>query len=128
MIVILYVGNKYFNFENGLLNYGGVASIPFYLLHFPVVVVAAYFVMPWRLNIIAAFVCISVLAFLGTLTLTDLLFMRLSGTRMVFGSKVCVQVVRQGIASLLVLTEKRRKIRREVPWRRRTRVLTGTLI
>ena len=128
LIVILYVGNKYFNFENGLLNYGGVASFPFYLLHFPVVVVAAYFVMPWHLNIIAAFVCIIVLAFLGTLTLTDLLFMRLSGTRMVFGSKVCVQVVRQGIASLLVLTEKRRKIHREVPWRRRTRVLTGTLI
>ena len=128
LIVILYVGNKYFNFENGLLNYGGVASFPFYLLHFPVVVVAAYFIMPWHLNIIAAFVCISVLAFLGTLTLTDLLFMRLSGTRMVFGSKVCVQVVRQGIASLLVLTEKRRKIHREVPWRRRTRVLTGTLI
>jgi hypothetical protein len=83
--------------------------------------------MPWHLNIIAAFVCISVPAFLGTLSLTDLLFMRLSGTRMVFGGKLCVQVVRQVIASLLVLKEKRGKIYREVPWRRRTRVLTGTL-
>lgn len=92
------------------------------------VVVTAYFVMPWHLNIIAAFVYISVLAFLGTLTLTDLLFMRLSGMQMVLGSKVRNYVVQQGNAGLLVLTEKRRKIHREVPSRGRTRVLTGTLI
>src|SRR5947207_1152539 len=80
LIVILYIGNTYLNFKHGLLNYGGLASFPFYLLHFPVVVVAAYVVLPWHLNIIVAFACISALAFLGTLALTDLLFMRSKGS------------------------------------------------
>jgi glucan biosynthesis protein C len=153
LIVILYAGNKYLNFKNDLLNYGGVASFPFYLLHFPVVVVVAYCVLPWHMNIIAAFVCISACAFLGTLALTDLLFMRLRGVRLVFGSKgaharfvaercfaaLSMTVIwfgskgrlldlQQGIAGLHMQVAKLGKIHREAPWRVRTRALTGTLM
>jgi glucans biosynthesis protein C len=87
LVVILSVGQTRLNFSNTLLTYGGAASFPFYLLHFPVVVVVASVVLPWHLNIIAAFVCISACSFLITLALTDLLFMRLSGARIVLGRK-----------------------------------------
>ncbi|HEY6411661.1 MAG TPA: acyltransferase family protein, partial [Ktedonobacteraceae bacterium] len=128
LIVILYVGNKYLNFKNELLNYGGVASFPFYLLHFPVVVVAAYYVLPWHMNIIVAFVCISACAFLGTLALTELLFMRLSGARLVFGRIIRGNAVQQGIAGLHMQIASLRKIHQVVPSRVRTHALTGTLL
>jgi glucans biosynthesis protein C len=128
LIVILYVGNKYLNVKNNLLSYGGGASFPFYLLHFPVVVIAAYYVLPFHLNLIAAFVCISACAFLGTLALTDLLFMRLRGARMLFGSKRRWIVVEKRIAGLLTQAAGTGKFHQEKHARVRTRVLTGTLI
>jgi peptidoglycan/LPS O-acetylase OafA/YrhL len=128
LIFILYLGDKYLNGKNNLLSYGGVASFPFYLLHFPVVVVAAYYVLPLHVNLIAAFVCISACVFLGTLALTDLLFMRLRGARMMFGSKRRWIVVEKRIAGLLAQAAGTRKFHQEMPSRVRSRVLTGTLM
>jgi peptidoglycan/LPS O-acetylase OafA/YrhL len=128
LIVILYAGQTSLNFKNNLLNYGGVASFPFYLLHFPALVIAAYVVLPWHMNIIAAYVCIGACAFLTTLAFTDLLFMRLSGTRAVCERKGCIHLVRQRIAGLVIQTASKGKFHYEVPSRVRTRVLTGPLL
>lgn len=95
LVVILSVGQARLNFSNSLLTYGSEASFPFYLLHFPVLVVVAYVVLPWHLNLMAAFVCISACSLLLTLALTDLLFMRLGGARILVGRKAHIHVVQQ---------------------------------
>jgi len=128
LLVILSMGRTHLNFQSKLLEYGGVASFPFYLLHFPVVIVAAYVVLPWHMNIMAAYVCMSTCAFLITLAFTDLLFLRLSGARMVFGRKGHIHLVRQRIAALVIQAASMGKVAHEAPPRVRTRVLTGSLI
>lgn len=100
LIVILNVASKWVNFSNNILRYGNKATLPFFLLHFPVVVVIAYYVLPWHVNVLVAFLSISTSALIVTLTLADLLYMRMSGIRALFSMKSWKQIAQRKTAGL----------------------------
>ena len=47
----LYLAMKHLNFSNKWLVYGNETIMPFYLLHQPVIIVIAYFVVQWEAGI-----------------------------------------------------------------------------
>lgn len=104
LIVILNVASKWLNFSNNLLTYGNRATLPFYLLHFPVVVVIAYYVLPWHANVPTAFLLISTSSLLVTLALADLLYMRMSGILALSRMKSREHIVQRKIIALPMQT------------------------
>jgi glucan biosynthesis protein C len=83
MLVVLSFGRRFLNFSNNFLQYGGRVNLPFYLFHFPVLIVIAFFIIPWQTTIVVKFIFIASLAFLGTLA-TSHLFIR--GMKTIGGS------------------------------------------
>ena len=47
----LYLAMKHLNFTNKWLVYGNETIMPFYLLHQPVIIVIAFFVVQWEVGI-----------------------------------------------------------------------------
>ncbi len=125
LIVIFNVASKWVNFSNNLLRYGNKATLPFFLLHFPVVVVIAYYVLPWHANILAAFLLISTSALTVTLILADLLYMRASGMLTLFRMTSSKHIVQQKITSLQTTREEHTDDLLLLPTQ--DRVLSGSL-
>jgi len=67
--------------------YANEAVLPFYLLHEPVIVGAAWIIVRWQAPILAKYVALVIVSFSGTLALYDLLVRRLRVTRFLFGMK-----------------------------------------
>jgi peptidoglycan/LPS O-acetylase OafA/YrhL len=61
--------------------------MPFYLLHQPVIIVIAYFVVQWDVGITLKLLAIFVGSLLVTLGLIELLIRPFKVTRMLFGMK-----------------------------------------
>jgi peptidoglycan/LPS O-acetylase OafA/YrhL len=84
---VLYLGMKYLNFTNRWLDYGNETILPFYLLHQPVIIVIAFFVVQWDVNLWVKLLVILVSSFLITLGLVELLIRPFRPMRMLFGMK-----------------------------------------
>jgi peptidoglycan/LPS O-acetylase OafA/YrhL len=50
-MLMFYVGMQFLNFTNRWLDYGREASYPFFILHQPVIVVMAFYVVQWNTGI-----------------------------------------------------------------------------
>ncbi len=87
MIYALHFGMHFLNFENKLIDYTNEAVLPFYVLHHPVIVVIAFYTIPWDINLGLKFLFVSTAALVATLVLYDLLIRRWKGTRWLFGMK-----------------------------------------
>jgi hypothetical protein len=79
LIVTLAASDKVLNRSHAFLQYGSPASFWWYLVHFPVVMIIAYYLLPLHLNVFATFSLISGGSYAITLILTDLLLMRMRG-------------------------------------------------
>jgi glucan biosynthesis protein C len=86
-LCVLYLAMKYLDFSNKWLVYGNGTIMPFYLLHQPVIVVIAYFVVQWDAGILAKLLVVVIGSFLITLGLVELLVRPFKLTRMLFGMK-----------------------------------------
>jgi peptidoglycan/LPS O-acetylase OafA/YrhL len=84
---VLYLAMRYLNFTNKWLVYGNNTIMPFYLLHQPVIVVIAYFVVQWDAGITAKLSVVVISSFLITLGLVELLIRPFKPMRMLFGMK-----------------------------------------
>jgi peptidoglycan/LPS O-acetylase OafA/YrhL len=84
---VLYLAMRYLNFSNRWLEYGNRTVMPFYLLHQPVIIVIAYFVVQWDVGITLKLLAIFVGSLLVTLGLIELLIRPFKVTRMLFGMK-----------------------------------------
>ena len=84
---VLYVAMRYLNFSNRWLIYGKETIMPFYLLHQPVIIVIAYFVVQWEVGILAKLLVILVGSFLLTIGLVELLIRPFEPMRRLFGMK-----------------------------------------
>jgi peptidoglycan/LPS O-acetylase OafA/YrhL len=84
---ILYLAMRYLNFTNRWLEYGNRTVMPFYLLHQPVIIVIAYFVVQWETGITLKLLVILVGSLLVALGLIELLIRPFKFTRMLFGMK-----------------------------------------
>ena len=92
MVAILGIGRHILRAENGLLRYGRDIGYGWYLIHQPMIVAVAYFVVPWHTNVATKVAVLFTASLVGTLLLSELL-RRVKPLRVVFG-------IRQGARSV----------------------------
>jgi peptidoglycan/LPS O-acetylase OafA/YrhL len=78
---------KHLNFSNKWLVYGNETIMPFYLLHQPVIIPIAYFVVQWDANMWVKLLVVLISSFLITLGLVELLVRPFKPIRRLFGMK-----------------------------------------
>jgi peptidoglycan/LPS O-acetylase OafA/YrhL len=84
---VLYVGVRYLDFSNRWLRYGGETIMPLFVLHQPVIIVMAYFVVQWDAGILVKLLVVVIGSFLITLGLVELLVRPFKPVRVLFGMK-----------------------------------------
>ena len=84
---VLYLAMTRLNFSNKWLVYGNETIMPFYLLHQPVIIVIAFFVVQWEAGIPVKLLVILIGSFLITLGLVELLIRPFKPMRMLFGMR-----------------------------------------
>ena len=82
----LTVGMRYLDFANEWLVYGQETILPFYLLHQPVIIVIAYFVVQWDTGVTLKMLVVVLGSLLVTLGLVELV-KRVDVLRGLFGIK-----------------------------------------
>jgi peptidoglycan/LPS O-acetylase OafA/YrhL len=87
-LFVLYLAMSRLNFSNRLLVYGNETIMPFYLLHQPVIVVIAYFVVQWDTSILVKILVIGISSLLIALGLIELLIRPFNPVRRLFGMKL----------------------------------------
>jgi len=92
---MLYIGMRYLNFSNRWLEYGTEAVLPFFVLHQPVIMAVAFFVVQWNAGIPVKLVAVVAGSFVVTMTIYELAIRRIGPLRRLFGMKArAVQPVR----------------------------------
>lgn len=87
MVFALYFGMRFLNFSNRIIDYCKEAVLPFYILHYPVIVVIAFFTFSWDINMGVKFLIVTTAALITTLVLYDLFIRRINVSRWLFGMK-----------------------------------------
>jgi hypothetical protein len=87
MVFILYFGMRFRNSGNNAIDYANEAVLPFYVLHHPVIVVIAFYTIPWGISPGVKFLFVSAVALIATLLIYGLLIRRWNITRVFFGLK-----------------------------------------
>ncbi|MEW8970599.1 MAG: acyltransferase family protein [Mesobacillus sp.] len=84
---ILYLGDKYMNVSNRALKYTSQASMPFYVLHQPVIIILGFFIynLGWPVPVKLIFLISA--AFLIIMGLYELIIRRVNILRVLFGLK-----------------------------------------
>lgn len=86
-ISALYVAMRFLNVSNKVLRYANQAILPFYVIHEPVIVMIAFYVLAWNIPSGAKYPFVSIAALLATLALYELLIRRIKPIRWLFGMK-----------------------------------------
>ncbi|GCE24800.1 hypothetical protein KDA_02840 [Dictyobacter alpinus] len=76
------------NFSSRLLLYANEAALPFYIVHYPIIVISAFFIKGWSDNIPLKFLLLSSISLTLTLLVYELLVRRIRMLRLLFGMKV----------------------------------------
>ncbi len=84
---MLFIGMRYLDFSNKWLQYGQEAVLPFFLLHQPVIIAIAFYVVQWDAGIPVKLVTVVVGSFMLTLAIYELLIRRIAPLRALFGMK-----------------------------------------
>jgi len=86
-MVMLFVGMRYLNFTNQRLQYAREASYPVFVIHHPVIVLIAFYVVQWQVGLPIKVLVVVIGSFAVTFGLYELLFRRLSPVRALVGMK-----------------------------------------
>jgi glucan biosynthesis protein C len=84
---LLFIGMRYLDFSNKWLEYGQEAVLPFFLLHQPVIIAIAFYVVQWDAGIPVKLLTVVIGSFAVTIGLYELLIRRIGPLRVVFGMK-----------------------------------------
>lgn len=87
LLLVLCFGMRCLNFSNAIIDYCEEAVLPFYVLHYPVIVVIAFFTFSWNMATGIQFLFVTMTALIATLILYDLFIRRIKIMRWVFGMK-----------------------------------------
>ncbi len=87
MLIVLSFGMHFLNVSNIVIDYCNEAILPFYVLHYPVIVVIAFFTLSWNINMGMEFLIDTTIALIATLVLYDLCIRRIKVVRWLFGMK-----------------------------------------
>jgi peptidoglycan/LPS O-acetylase OafA/YrhL len=86
-IAALYAAMSLLNFSNKVLQYANEAILPFYILHEPIIIIIAFFVLAWDIPTGIKFVFVTTTSLLITLAVYELLIRRIKPVRWLFGMK-----------------------------------------
>lgn len=86
-LTMLFVGMRFLDFSNGLLRYGQEAALPFFVLHQPVIIVIAFFVVQWNAAISIKLPVVVLSSFVVSIGLYGLIIQRIHPLRLAFGMK-----------------------------------------
>ena len=86
-IFVLHIGMRFLDFNHRWLQYGQEASMPFYVVHQPVIVVIAFFVVQWEAGLPIKLLAIALVAFVVSVGLYELVIKRIHPLRAMFGVK-----------------------------------------
>lgn len=84
-LAVMYVGIRWLNRPNRAMTYAQESILPFYVIHHPVVVTIASFVVTWSLGVWPKWAVIVVLGYAITLTIYELGVRRWGVMRTIFG-------------------------------------------
>jgi glucan biosynthesis protein C len=84
---MLYIGMRYLDFANRYLRYGQQAVLPFFLLHQPVILAIAFYVVQWDAGIPVKLMVVLFGSFGASLAIYELLIRRVGFLRILFGMK-----------------------------------------
>ena len=87
LLAVLYLGMRRLDFPNRAVNYAQKSILPFYVIHHPVVLVVASFVVTWNLGVWPKFGAILGMVFVLTLGLYEFGVRRWAPMRLLFGLK-----------------------------------------
>jgi len=87
VLAILGLGHRFLNAASGFLFYCSEGAYPFYLLHLPINMLIAFFVIRWPVGIGVKYLCIVLLTYLLTLAVYELLVRRWHVMRFLLGMK-----------------------------------------
>lgn len=87
IVSALYVAMHFLNFSNKVLHYANEAVLPFYVIHQPVILIIAFYVLAWDIPTGVKYLFVSSAALIATLVLYELLIRRFKPLRWLFGMK-----------------------------------------
>jgi glucans biosynthesis protein C len=99
-LVMLFIGMRFLDITNRWLQYGQEASLPFYVLHQPVIIAVAFVVVQWDAGIALKMLLIALGSFACTIAIYEAIVKRLSPLRAMFGIKSPPMQRQQGDPSL----------------------------
>jgi peptidoglycan/LPS O-acetylase OafA/YrhL len=85
---VLFMGMRYLDRDSKVLRYGLSVNLPFFVVHQPVILAIAYFVVQWEAPIAIKLLVVILGAFALSIGLTELVIKRVGILRMLFGMKV----------------------------------------
>jgi glucan biosynthesis protein C len=87
-LFMLFVGMRFLDFSNQWLQYSQEAVVPFYVLHYPVLLFIAFYVVQWQAGVTVKMLAVTVGSFVVTLGIYELLVRRIGPLRTLFGMKL----------------------------------------
>jgi glucan biosynthesis protein C len=84
-IFSFFIGMRFLDFSNRWLQYGQEAVLPFFMLHQPVIMIIAFFVVQWDAGIPVKLPVVILGSFAATIGLYELVIRRIGPLRAVFG-------------------------------------------
>ena len=84
-LAVLYIGIRWLNKPNGIMSYAQESILPFYVIHHPVVVTLASFIVTWSLGVWPKFAVMVILAYAITIGLYEFGVRRWPLMRTIFG-------------------------------------------
>ena len=107
LFFILYLGDKYLNFMNNKLKYTSEASMPFYVLHQPIIVLLGFFIynLDWAVPVKVVFLVTA--AFTIIMILYHFVIRKINLLRVIFGLRVAKEnkIVTEKIKTKMAGTE-----------------------
>ncbi len=86
-VLMLFIGKRYLDFSNKWLSRGQEAVLPFFLVHQPVIVAIAFYVVQWQAGIPVKLVTVVLGSLVGSLAIYELVIRRIAPLRTLFGMK-----------------------------------------
>lgn len=84
---VLFIGMRYLDRDSQALRYGLSASLPFFVVHQPVILAVAYFVVQWDAGILPKLLVLISISFAVSIGLTEFVIKRVGILRVLFGMK-----------------------------------------
>ncbi|KPK17741.1 MAG: hypothetical protein AMK69_25570 [Nitrospira bacterium SG8_3] len=86
-LFMLFIGMRYLDFTNKLLQYGQDTIMPFFLFHQPVIIIIAFYVVQWEVGVTLKLITVVLSSFVISFGLVEFVLRRIKPVRKILGMK-----------------------------------------